>query len=197
MARQKSYDRDEAVENAMLTFWEKGYSNVGVRQLEKETSINRFALQTEFGGKEGLFLEALNKYLEMSDETALKPLKDGGLGALKDFFEVLTTGYENDPRDAGCLMVNTVIENAELGIDSVRQITSTHYDNMQKMFVLALEIARERKEISLDFDIDAAARYLLTFAMGIEVYVRMHLDVNAARKQADFLINEINNWALT
>ena len=75
MARAKSYDREVAVEAAMLAFWRKGYGALGVREIESETSINRFALQTDFGGKQGLFLEALQKYLAISDETALKPLQ--------------------------------------------------------------------------------------------------------------------------
>lgn len=194
MARAKSYDREVAVEAAMLAFWKKGYGALGVREIESETGINRFALQTDFSGKQGLFLEALQKYLTISDETALKPLQSGGIDALVSFFRQLAKGEDEDPRDAGCLMVNTVIENANLGIDEVNDITTKHYENMQKMFELALGWAQDEGEISRTFDIPAAAKMLLTFAMGVEVYIRMNGSVDIASVQVEFLIQQIETW---
>lgn len=201
MARQKSYDRKEAVDVAMKTFWQKGYTNVGVRQIERETSINRFALQTEFGGKEGLFLEALDSYLKLSQETALLPLVGRGLDGICEFFELLVSspdtegqGESQDPRKYGCLMVNTVIENADIGSQNIQKITTAHYDGMQKSFEQCLGIAKLQGELKPQFDVVAAARYLLTFAMGIEVYVRMNGTVDAAREQVDFAMAEVNNW---
>ncbi|WP_282096786.1 TetR/AcrR family transcriptional regulator [Epibacterium ulvae] len=196
MARAKSYDREIAVEAAMLAFWRKGYGALGVREIESETSINRFALQTDFGGKKGLFLEALQKYLAISDETALKPLQSGGLTALISFFRQLTRGEADDPRDGGCLMVNTVIENANLGIDEVSDLTNNHYNNMQRMFELALGWAQEAGELPQDFDRTSAAKMLLTFAMGVEVYVRMNGSVSAASSQVEFLVSQIESWRL-
>ncbi|WP_298357830.1 TetR family transcriptional regulator [uncultured Litoreibacter sp.] len=196
MARAKNYDREKAVEAAMLAFWKKGYGALGVREIESETSINRFALQTDFGGKQGLFLEALQKYLEISDETALKPLQSGGLTALISFFRQLAHGEAEDPRDGGCLMVNTVIENANLGIDDVSELTARHYSNMQRMFELALGWAQEEGELAHDFDLSSAAKMLLTFAMGVEVYVRMNGTVSAASAQVEFLVSQIESWRL-
>ncbi len=196
MARAKSYDREVAVEAAMLAFWRKGYGALGVREIESETSINRFALQTDFGGKQGLFLEALQRYLEISADTALKPLQSGGLNALIAFFRQLAQGDAEDPRDEGCLMVNTVIENSYLEIDEVRDVTTNHYNNMQRMFELALGWAQEAGEITRDFERSSAAKMLLTFAMGVEVYVRMNGSVSAASTQVEFLVSQIESWRL-
>lgn len=193
MVRKKSYDRSQAINRAMHAFWAKGFSNLGVREIGRETGINRFALQTEFGGKQGLFTETLNAYLTLS-KAILKPLEDGGLRAITVFFRELTTGVDGDPRNAGCLMVNTVIENADMGMEAVREITCAHYDNMQRMFESALETARTTGEVDEDFDIPGAAVTLLTVAMGIEVFVRMKGNVNAARSQGDFIIHEIEGW---
>lgn len=194
MARTKSYNRDSAVEAAMVAFWKHGFGSIGVRQLEAETSINRFALQTDFGGKQGLFLEALERYLTISDENALKPLKVGGLDALIGFFQQLVEGEDGDPKNTGCLMVNTVIENADLKIEEVEKITTAHYENMLKMFEFTLRCAQNREEIRPDFDLTGASRMLLTFAMGVEVYIRMKSDLNAAKEQVEFLISEIEGW---
>ena len=196
MPRTKSYDRDTAIDDAMRIFWENGYSAIGVRRIEKETSINRFALQTEFGGKQGLFREVLNRYLKVSAETTLKPLQCGGLHALTEFLRAMATRRDSDPRDSGCLMVNTVIDNAALGSKDVRQITAAHFESIRTMIESSLATARDDGEIEPDFDIQAAAQALLTFAIGIQVCVRMDRDVSAARRQVDFLIAQIEGWRI-
>lgn len=195
MARKKSYDRDQAVGDAMRTFWTRGYSNLGVREIERETALNRFALQTEFGGKQGLFLEALECYLALSRDGALKPLGNGGLQGIRDFFTGLVAPGDDAARDKGCLMVNTVIENADLSLAPVRQMTDAHYDGMRQSFQTALERAVTDGELPAGFDSEAGAAFLLTFAMGIEVYIRMNDDVSAARAQVDFLLTELDRWA--
>ncbi|MDQ2090596.1 TetR/AcrR family transcriptional regulator [Marimonas arenosa] len=197
MARRKSYDRDSAVTAAMHTFWARGYSNTGVRQIERETGINRFALNTEFNGKTGLFLEALNAYLAMSRETMLKDLSAGGLDGIRAFLKGLVKGGASDPRRYGCLMVNTVIENADLGLEEVRAIATAHFDALQASFEDALRMAKQNSELPLEFDIPAAARTLLTFSMGVEVFVRMQEDLGAAQQQVDFLLSLIDRWTET
>lgn len=37
---------------------------------------------------------------------------------------------------------------------------------------------------------------LLTFAMGVEVYVRMNGSVGAASVQVEFLVSQIESWRL-
>ena len=55
MPRERKLTIEEAIEKSMFAFWEHGFG-LGVRNLEQITGINRFMLQTELGGKEGLFL---------------------------------------------------------------------------------------------------------------------------------------------
>lgn len=194
MVRKKSYDRDEAVGKAMHAFWERGFSNLGVREIEQRTGINRFALQTEFGGKGGLFVESLNAYLDLSRQTALKHLQTGGLDAIEAFFRSLTHEETDDPRNAGCLMVNTVIENADLKLVDVQDLTRSHYEGMQTQLERALREAQDQGEITVGFDIPSAAVTLLTLAMGMEVYIRMNGSVDAARPQGAFVEQLINGW---
>jgi AcrR family transcriptional regulator len=194
MARKKSYDRQEAVNAAMLAFWAKGFGSLGVREIEQQTGINRFALQTEFGGKQGLFLEALEAYLELSRQSVLRALKRGSLSGIKEFLDTLVTPVENDPRNLGCLMVNTAIENADLEITDVQELVDRHYENMHALFEDALLEARKAGALPVDFDVAGAARTLLTFSIGLEVYVRMHKDMRAAREQVAFMKKQIDGW---
>ena len=62
MPRKRKLSIEEAIEKSMFAFWQYGFG-LGVRSLEEKTGINRFMLQTELGGKEGLFIKALDAYL--------------------------------------------------------------------------------------------------------------------------------------
>ncbi len=197
MGRQKTYDRDTAVKAAMVTFWKSGYANVGVRQIGDETAINRFALQTDFGGKKGLFLEVLEKYLEISRETVLKPLYECTMDGIIAFFEAVPSASPKDPRCSGCLMVNTVIENAELNMDEVQAIARAHYAEMELLFEQALSLAMAQGYLKPDIVPADAARGLLTYAMGLEVFIRMQADTSAVQQQVDFIVAEIKGWQST
>ncbi|MBV1933634.1 MAG: TetR/AcrR family transcriptional regulator [Parvibaculaceae bacterium] len=61
MSRSRKVAPEEAVQAAMEAFWKHGYHELGTRQLEEETGITRFTLQTTYGGKKKLFLNALDR----------------------------------------------------------------------------------------------------------------------------------------
>ena len=82
MGRAKKVDRELARKSALSAFWVHGYNSLGVRKLEELTGINRFALQTEFGGKAGLFGEILDAYTAEWDNNYLEPVRNGNLDDL-------------------------------------------------------------------------------------------------------------------
>ncbi len=195
MARSKSYVRSEALEKARDAFWRHGYDALGVRAIEQCADLNRFAIQTEFGGKEGLFLEALDKYAEESVQVFIDPIKEGSLDAIRQFFIDATSPRENDQRDFGCLMVNTVVENASLGNAGFRKRTDAHYGKMLAAFGSALKNTRKQGGLRDDVDIEEAASFLLGLAMGMQVYNRMNGSAAAARHQSSMAVKILDSWS--
>lgn len=197
MARPKKYDRDQALEKAKDIFWKKGYDALGVRAIEECTGLNRFAIQTDFGGKEGLFLEALEKYAQDSSTLIIDPIKNGSIQEIIDFFEALSTPEENDQRVYGCLMVNTVVENAGETSAAIKEKTDAHYDRLLEALTSALKNAKSKKEIKQDINENEAALFLLNIAMGMQVYVRMKSDITQGRQQANMVINILKSWKIS
>jgi len=194
MPRPETHARTDAVEKAQAAFRAQGYERLGVRELGELTGVNRFALQTKFGGKQGLFIEVLQDYAEQSRQQLLVPLAAGGLDAIAGFFTEMTTPLPDDPRNNGCLMVNTVVENAGLKSPEIQAETDRHYKAMLDTFGQALQNARERGELDAGFNIVNGAAFLLTFAMGIQIYVRMKGQVSAAQPQTKVVLDTINSW---
>ena len=109
--RPLSFDRDAALEKAMHVFWERGYESASIAELTAAMGITPPSLYAAFGDKEGLFLEAIERY-------ALGP---GGIGtramaaeptARRAIERLLLDAAEELTRPChpkGCLMVTSAV----------------------------------------------------------------------------------------
>lgn len=64
MGRNKLFERSEVTDKALQVFWQKGFTDTSLKDLEEATGVFKPALYSEFGDKEGLFLECVNYYRE-------------------------------------------------------------------------------------------------------------------------------------
>ena len=62
--RPRSFDPEEALQQALLVFWEKGYEGASLSDLTEAMGINRPSLYATFGDKEALFRRVLDRYRE-------------------------------------------------------------------------------------------------------------------------------------
>jgi len=66
MGRPRTFDRQQAVEQAMHLFWEQGYDTTSLSQLKAHIGggISAPSFYAAFGSKEALFTEAVQCYLD-------------------------------------------------------------------------------------------------------------------------------------
>jgi TetR/AcrR family transcriptional repressor of nem operon len=62
MARPRTFDIDEAVDGAMLIFWEKGYAGTSLADLLDATELSKSSLYETFGSKRDLFLRTIDHF---------------------------------------------------------------------------------------------------------------------------------------
>ena len=62
IGRPLSFDRDTALEKAMLTFWRHGYETSSIVDLTTAMGVTAPSLYSAFGDKKRLFLEAVKRY---------------------------------------------------------------------------------------------------------------------------------------
>jgi len=63
IGRPREFDRDAVLDAAMRVFWRKGFSAASMNDLCDAMGIRSPSLYAAFGGKEALFLEALDHYV--------------------------------------------------------------------------------------------------------------------------------------
>lgn len=183
MPRAKSYDRDEALTKARDAFWRNGYAGTGVRALGEETGINRFALQTEFNGKLGLFLEVLDRYSHDAVGEIVTPIAGGGLKGIRQFFDRLMSFPAGDPHTMGCLVMNTAIENAGISEPEVKSRTQAYYDTLIAAFSSALLHEQDAGRLAKGVDVGSAAEMLLSLTLGLQAVTRFAGSSRAVRGQ--------------
>lgn len=66
--RPLSFDRQEALQRAMLTFWRHGYETTSISDLTAAMGVTAPSIYTAFGDKKRLFLEAMRLYAGSPDD---------------------------------------------------------------------------------------------------------------------------------
>jgi AcrR family transcriptional regulator len=105
--RPLSFDRDAALEKAMLTFWRYGYETTSIVDLTTAMGVTAPSLYTAFGDKKRLFLEAAHRYA--GDPEAMAQAIDGQPSAHDAARAMLTAAaiaYTGDATPKGCLLAS-------------------------------------------------------------------------------------------
>jgi len=161
--RPLSFDRDVALENAMLTFWRYGYETTSISELTAAMGITAPSVYTAFGDKKRLFLEAMRLYAGSSED--LKRVLDeadtaydavhGMLMAAADAF----TGKTTPP---GCLLASATASGSKDSADVQAAVTAVRRDIMK---IVCSRIKRDVQNGVLPTDTNTSA--LATFAIAV------------------------------
>jgi TetR/AcrR family transcriptional repressor of nem operon len=166
MGRHKGYKREEVLDKAMGLFWRKGYEGAHLQELVKETGLNRFSLYKEFGGKDGLYEEAINRYMrDFVELAALLKREPRGLGNILEYIHTL---MQND-FSQGCFMVNTLTQQ-ELVNEKIRTRVREFVATSENLMLDNLKAAQTRGEIRKDLNLDSLAKFLVVFDIGMVTY---------------------------
>lgn len=111
MGRTQAFDTDDAVRSARTVFWEHGYEEASLPELERATGLSRSSIYHAFGNKRGLFDAAIKSYLAEIIEPRLRLLNSPRTTphAIVDYFTGLRAALaqpESLSSGHGCLLLN-------------------------------------------------------------------------------------------
>jgi TetR/AcrR family transcriptional regulator, transcriptional repressor for nem operon len=168
--RPREFDPDAAVERAMGVFWSCGYHGTSLPDLLEATNLSRGSLYAAFGDKHGLFLCALDRYIDDALarlDTELDPRKNAlaGLRACLAGYVDRTSGIAGK---RGCLVVATAMELAAHDTE-VKQRIRRFFKGMETRLTEALARAQAAGQLADGFEPATAARLLLCLLEGMRV----------------------------
>lgn len=116
--RPLSFDREAALEQAMLSFWRHGYETTSIADLTEAMGITAPSIYAAFGNKRRLFFEAMHRYAgdpaEIENRLAAAPTARDAAHAMLVTAAITFTG-EATPR--GCLLASATASGSEASAD--------------------------------------------------------------------------------
>ncbi|MGI9542256.1 MAG: TetR/AcrR family transcriptional regulator [Cyclobacteriaceae bacterium] len=174
MPRKKAYDRDQVLDKAMNLFWLQGYHTTSIRELEKEMGINQFSIYAEFENKQGVFVAALNKYMDLNKTVILKGLieSQGQLKDIKTFFQGFIKAVRSGQAPNGCLFTNTTVEIGKT-VPEVQKQLRGFFNLLRDIYSDLLQKAQAKGELSAKSDIKKLSHYLVGVTEGLAVTAKV------------------------
>lgn len=122
--RPREFDPDEALDQVLRVFWEKGYEATSVADIVEATGLNKSSIYNEFGSKDALYEKALERYMQ-ARLSLLTDLLGDGTGGLDDVTTLLGFMREEAAGDVGRMGCFAVNDAAEFGTSSARALATS------------------------------------------------------------------------
>jgi len=173
MSRSREFDPKDALQKSMTLFWCHGFSETSVRELAKSTGVAHAGLYAEFGGKEGLYLAALDKYINTILDMLCRDLEKptSGRKELSQFFTTILAGISKGMMRNGCMAVNARVEFSGTN-RSVNKIVIKAFDRMRLALQGAIERAKAAGDVNPDIDPEHTALSMTNTFHGLMVQSR-------------------------
>ncbi|GGN78314.1 TetR family transcriptional regulator [Streptomyces albiflavescens] len=106
--RPRSFDRETALERAILAFWEHGYEATSVSDLTRVMGIGAPSLYAAFGDKRSLFDEVVREYGTRYGSFGERALAEEptARGAVERMLREAAVEYTAPGRPHGCLVIH-------------------------------------------------------------------------------------------
>jgi AcrR family transcriptional regulator len=173
IGRPRGFDRDVALEAAMLLFWRKGFAATSMSDLCDAMGISSPSLYAAFGSKEALYLEAVEYYARTIGPPVWDKLAEGAT-ARAGIENLLIAWTESLPKSratpAGCMALLAAVGD-EWPATIVRVVKKVRLE-MLGTLRSRLETAVAKGELTASTDIDGLSRFYLSVFQGMAVQAK-------------------------
>ncbi|WP_436762302.1 TetR/AcrR family transcriptional regulator [Streptosporangium sp. V21-05] len=194
IGRPRGFDADEALERAVLVFWEHGYEGASLATLTGAMGISTTSMYAAFGNKEELFRRALERYTEGPSAYLVQALEEPtALGVATAILAgtVRTTTRPAHPH--GCMGVQGALAVGDSGRE-VRDLLVSWRDNSHSLVRERFRRAADDGDLPPETDPGLLARYVTTLAFGIAVQAATGVGRDELQEVADAALR---NWPLS
>jgi AcrR family transcriptional regulator len=194
--RHRSFDKDKALEEAMLMFWQKGYPGTSLADLTKTMGINKSSLYAAFGNKEDLFNQVVECYLKkhgVVHSAELFKMDQSLKERIRNYLLSIIHMLTSPDLPKGCLVCNSTSEitgnclpkYSEKIINAINENTVCELTSFFKKEQEVGYLTAENTPATM-------AKYLLTLQFGLAISARNGSDLEDLTEVVNFSIGQFN-----
>jgi AcrR family transcriptional regulator len=189
--RPRAFNKEEALDIALRLFWEHGYEGTSIAMLANAMNIKIPSLYAAFGNKENLFMQAVERYGELSAGVYQESFKK------KTAYEVAQSILESEvdlvtSQDwpHGCLMMQGAIATSPES-EPIRQTMANMRRAAEGWICERFEQAKKEGDLPGHADPAALANYVMTLNAGLAVQAKS----GVSKKQLQETVRlAMRNW---
>jgi AcrR family transcriptional regulator len=167
--RPISFDKDAALEAAMLLFWERGFEGTSMADLTQAMRLNPSSIYAAFGDKHALFSLTVKRYMESRAQYAMKALEEPTLEKVVRALFDNTVAFLTSPGHPPTCMTLAGAVGCSVDATPARSImTEIRKQNEAALRERFLQ-ARKSGELSKDVNVDDYTRYLSSILAGLSI----------------------------
>ena len=191
MARPKEFDAEKVLATAADVFWRRGYEVVSIQDLEAATGLGRGSLYNAFGDKEGLFIAALDRYIERHGAAPFRHLSNPDVRqGIQRLLEAIIARMSDPANPRGCLLTNTSLAFGT-GSDRIDAHVAEKIATMEALFAQAIARARQEGQIPASANPTQLARFYSAVAQSLGV---MHKALGDIAMLRDIVAVAMRAW---
>ena len=170
--RPRSFDERAVVDAAQAMFWKDGAGGVSLDQLSAATGLHKPSIYGAFGGRAGLYLAALDAYIDrgapdVSAALAARPLSE----ALRAFYKADLDVFCAREHAPGCFLIGTAID-AAAESEEVRERVDTVFAGLRRTLSRRVEAGLADGDLPADADIEAITEIVFGTHIALAVAAR-------------------------
>jgi AcrR family transcriptional regulator len=167
--RPIGFDRDAALEAAMLLFWKRGYEGTSMADLTGAMGLNPSSIYAAFGDKHALFSLAVTRYMDSRAQYAIKALQEPTLKkVLRALFDNTVAFLTTPGHPPTCMTLAGAVGcsvDATPARDLLREIRKQNQVSIRKRLLQA----RKSGELPKRINLDDYTRYLSSLLAGLSI----------------------------
>jgi AcrR family transcriptional regulator len=167
--RPISFDRDAALEAAMLLFWERGFEGTSMTDLTQAMGLNPSSIYAAFGDKHTLFSRAVNRYMGIRAQYATKALQEPTLERVIRALFDNTVAFLTMPGHPPTCMTLAGAMGCSVDATPARDLMTEIRKQNQVAVRERLLQARKSGELSKSINVDDYTRYLSSILAGLSI----------------------------
>lgn len=173
LGRPKTFDRETALDAAMLLFWERGFEQTSVDELAAAMGIRTSSLYSSFGDKEELYLAAVDHYRTGRGSIYDKVVNEGKTAreGFTKLFKLAAKEMTRRDQPRGCMLslalptCSPKYDELQKELDRLRMISETIWINR-------LQAAVQSKEIPKSTNLRLLTAFFRTTLYGMTLQAR-------------------------